>query len=183
MLTAQQVADFFLANRDDEDGLTHLKLQKLCYYAQAFHLALFGSRLFNERIVAWEHGPVVRSVWDRFAYRRGVLPRPDGEEDEQPLPREMETFLDRIYREYGQFSAWRLRLMTHEERPWIEAWAGDRVLSDETMESYFKEKLGAGPTPPQLSTNQVKKLLKRPEHADAIEQSRADFARGAFRET
>ena len=75
--TSHQVADFFLANRDDEDGLTHLKLQKLCYYAQVFHLALIGRRLFDEQLLAWDHGPVTRSIWDRFAYQRGVLPRPE----------------------------------------------------------------------------------------------------------
>ncbi len=49
MLTAFQIADYFLTLVDDEagDGLSNLKLQKLVYYAQGFHLALTGKPLFG----------------------------------------------------------------------------------------------------------------------------------------
>jgi len=42
MLTAGQVADYFLLQVDQDagDAMTHLRLQKLVYYAQAWHLVL-----------------------------------------------------------------------------------------------------------------------------------------------
>lgn len=40
-----------------------LELQKLLYYAQAWHLAWEGVPLFPETIRAWDRGPVVGEVW------------------------------------------------------------------------------------------------------------------------
>ena len=42
------------------------KLQKLLYYTQGFHLAIYGVPLFEEKLIAWEHGPVVKEVYDKF---------------------------------------------------------------------------------------------------------------------
>jgi uncharacterized phage-associated protein len=52
MLQARDVARYFLAKSEPEAGdtISNLKLQKLCYYAQGFHLAVFGEALFGDRI-------------------------------------------------------------------------------------------------------------------------------------
>lgn len=78
--TAEQVANWFLAHnayqsKDDEyiDPITHLKLQKLLYYAQGTHLAISGVPLFDENILAWEHGSVVREVYDKY-HEKGRTP-------------------------------------------------------------------------------------------------------------
>src|SRR4051794_29818552 len=79
-LTADQVADYFLAHVDEESGdnITHLKLQKLLYYAQGFHLAIQGEPLFAEPIEAWEHGPVVCRVYHKVKYcGNRPIDRPD----------------------------------------------------------------------------------------------------------
>ena len=57
LLIADEIARFFIAtvDRDSGDNITHLKLQKLLYYAQGFHLALHrGEALFPDDILAWE---------------------------------------------------------------------------------------------------------------------------------
>ena len=53
-------------------SMNELKLQKLLYYAQAWHLAVFGSRLFDERFQAWVHGPVCRAIYDRFGATKSL---------------------------------------------------------------------------------------------------------------
>jgi uncharacterized phage-associated protein len=62
MITCNEVADYFITIVGESCGedLTHLKLQKLVYYAQGFHLGLFDKPLFEEPIEAWAHGPVVQ---------------------------------------------------------------------------------------------------------------------------
>ena len=56
-LTAEDTAAYFLALVEEDEGelMSHLKLQKLCYYAQGFHLAITGYPLFTDRIEAWTH--------------------------------------------------------------------------------------------------------------------------------
>ncbi len=56
------VADCFLSQSD----MTHKKLQKLCYYAQAWAYALKGYRLEDTDYQAWVHSPVSPALWERF---------------------------------------------------------------------------------------------------------------------
>jgi hypothetical protein len=56
MMPAHDVAKYFVSLVDEEagDSITNLKLQKLLYYAQGAHLALYDGPLFPERIEAAE---------------------------------------------------------------------------------------------------------------------------------
>ncbi len=44
--------------------MTHMKLQKLCYYSQAWHLAWDGAPLFPEKIEAWANGPIIPVLYE-----------------------------------------------------------------------------------------------------------------------
>ncbi|MGR5987198.1 Panacea domain-containing protein [Bacillus sanguinis] len=67
---ARMVAQYFLSRStpNTDRSITHLKLQKLAYYAQAWHLALNGidQPLFKDKIEAWVHGPVCPSLYSVF---------------------------------------------------------------------------------------------------------------------
>ena len=136
------MAAFFLTRQDHDAGelITHLKLQKLCYYAQGFHLAIFDVPLFMEEIEAWEHGPVIPDLWFQYkGYGSTGIPAPS-EIDLSAFDGEVEELLDEVYDVYGQFSAWKLRNLTHDEPPWIEAFSGasTKVIPHEAMRSFFK---------------------------------------------
>ncbi len=68
MICVFDVAEYFLSLADEEAGdfLSNLKLQKLVYYAQGFHLALFNRPLFMAAIHAWQHGPVVPELYHAY---------------------------------------------------------------------------------------------------------------------
>lgn len=142
MLKARQVADYFLtlANPDVGDEISNLKLQKLCYYAQGFNLALNDRPLFNDPIVAWQHGPVIEKLYHEFKVHesRGI-PCPE-DMDFSVYKEEDRELLDEVYDVYGQFSAWKLRNMTHEEVPWIDAYTPGKnvVICHSSMRKFFK---------------------------------------------
>lgn len=65
MASAYEVAQHLirLAEFEEEpDYLTHLRLQKLLYYVQAWSMAMRSRPMFPERIEAWGHGPVVPNL-------------------------------------------------------------------------------------------------------------------------
>lgn len=143
MLNCYQVADYFLAKQDTEAGdtISNLKLQKLVYYAQGFHLAIFNKPLFNEQIQAWMHGPVVPELYQKFKiYGSGAIP-PITEIDLIQFKEETLSFLDEVYSVFNQYSGWALRNMTHEELPWKEHEADAGVISTESMKAYFKTRI------------------------------------------
>ena len=53
-------------NYDVYEGLTHLKVQKLLYFADGVNLAVNDKPLFKEKIYAWQHGPVVKEVYEKL---------------------------------------------------------------------------------------------------------------------
>ena len=137
-LDVHDVARYFLALQDEEAGedISNLKLQKLCYYAQGFSLALRSEPLFAEHIKAWTHGPVVPDLWHRYR-EHGVSSIPRVTDlDLDKYDEDVRELLDEVHDVYGQFSAWKLREMTHTEPPWAET-PRDGVISGERMKEYF----------------------------------------------
>ena len=122
--TALQVAHWFIYHNQiivedmGAEKMTLLKLLKLLYYAEGCYLAINdGESLFDEKILAWEHGPVIE--------------------------KEDESLLEQVFKVFGQYSAWALRNKTHEETPWLEATGNGQYLNGEIsrriMMGYFKD--------------------------------------------
>ena len=142
MISAENVADFLLSLNDPEagDAMSNLKLQKLLYYSQGFHLAIFDKPLFTEKVKAWQYGPVVEEIYNEFSeYSYGAIPIPRRISTKM-FTEEQKNLLKEIYEVYGQFSALRLMQMTHSEPPVINTDKG-KVISHEKMKSYFKKLL------------------------------------------
>jgi len=138
-ITAKYIADYLLSYSDPDIGdiISNMKLQKLIYYAQGFHLALYDVPLFEEPIVAWEHGPVVESVYHEYkAHGSNAIPIPENLDD-TILSTEQKDLLKEVYEVYGQFSAWKLRNMTHSELPWLKTQQNEEINID-LMKSFFK---------------------------------------------
>lgn len=116
-VTSKKIATWIInhTNRESGEAMTHLKLQKLVYYCQAWYLANFDKPLFQEDFQAWAHGPVCRGLYNKYRDAGWSALRP---EKNVKLPGEIEDFIASIFREYGQFSATKLEEMTHEEQPW-----------------------------------------------------------------
>lgn len=140
MANVSDVARYFLSLAEEEagDDVSNLKLQKLLYYAQGFHLALFQRPLFPNEIRAWTHGPVVVDVYHEYKnHGSATIPRQTCDLD--ALTQEEKELLDEVYQVYGQYSAWKLRNMTHEEAPWIAAYdrGADTVIPHGAMQDFF----------------------------------------------
>ncbi len=136
-IPASRVADYFLAIADEDDVVSHLKLQKLCYYAQGFCLAEAGRALFPERIERWQHGPVVRGLYHAFKeYERRSIPCPDSVQlgDYPEIALEL---IDRVYATYGPLEAWALRDMTHREPPWRDS-TPSGTITKSRLRAHFK---------------------------------------------
>lgn len=145
MISANQVADFFLAfAKEHGDYISQLKLQKMVYYADAWFLVNNGSPLVSEEFEAWVHGPVVRTLYHRFKeYRWNPILEDVAFPDLDELQAE---HLAEIYDEFGKYSGYELEQMTHDEQPWIEARgncepdeACENLINKDTMLKFYTE--------------------------------------------
>jgi len=142
MADVLDVATYILEQRGP---MTAMKLQKLVYYSQAWHLVWDEEPLFDEPIEAWANGPVVRSLY-RQHRGRFTLTGPDeitGGDSSRLTPSERET-IDAVLHSYGDKSAHWLSELTHSEQPWREAREGlsqrergDREISQDSLFMYY----------------------------------------------
>lgn len=119
MASAHDVAAYILEQRGE---MSSMKLQKLVYYSQAWHLVWDEEQLFPDRIEAWANGPVVRSLYDEHRGRFKVKSWPNG--DASKLSDAQKESIDAVLGFYGPESAHFLSELTHSETPWREAREG-----------------------------------------------------------
>jgi uncharacterized phage-associated protein len=149
MTSALDAAKYLLTldSQDAGDLTSNLKLQKLLYYAQGVTLALRDVPLFDARIEAWEHGPVCPPVYHAYK-QHGSDPIPPPQEfDSMSLPGEDREILNEVHTVYGQFSAWRLREMTHEEPPYKGRYRpGEKGIEipRDALKAYFSTRVTRG---------------------------------------
>lgn len=140
--SAKEIAEWFLnknriqMNFEDSEYITNLKLQKLLYYAQGCFLAKKDMPLFNEDFLAWEHGPVIRKIYDIYKVN-GASGIEYNKDFNLELDDDVEKILNEVYEKYGQYTAWKLRDMTHQETPW-KTTARNEIISKEKIKEYFK---------------------------------------------
>lgn len=127
---------------EQSELLTNLKLQKLLYYEQGYHLAYFNTPLFEESIEAWQYGPVVVSVYDEYKRFGNTGIQIEIMPTISLLPEEQELF-DEVFDLYSKYSAIGLMNMTHAEAPWQSAGVPARgnIISLDVMKTFFKTRL------------------------------------------
>ena len=148
MYEAKQIAEWFVqrAGQDINKGgefLTQLKLQKLLYYAQGFYMALNnGKKLFGEDIYHLQYGPAVKKLMATLKpYGNNPIPTLNvnlPEFDNNTL-----AVLELVYQKLGQFSAYKLVELTHQEVPWLNSEHGKIISSNEIYSFFKKEYLSA----------------------------------------
>lgn len=99
--------------------MTHKKLQKLCYYAKAWHLAIYDENLIDEQFQAWVHGAVQPALYANYKkYGFESIPQINSFES---IPEEFVSFANEIYESYGHLTGDELEAINHQEEPWIKA--------------------------------------------------------------
>jgi uncharacterized phage-associated protein len=143
-------------------AMSHLKLQKVLYYAQSIHLAYFDAPLIDDDFQAWLHGPVSRKVYDQLKDKSKLYTEvaynplewgantPDVQL-KGLLTNDQIEILNEVIEGYGKMSASQLENLSHSEYPWINARIGygieDRcevIIKKEVMASFYKAQIYNG---------------------------------------
>lgn len=159
-MTPIQAAKYIIAFSDSKgDKITNKKLQKLLYYVQAWNLAVFNDPLFNEVAQAWRHGPVYPTVYQAFKsfgaenvslasdYEKGAIDEEDMMKliaEESNLTQEQAGLIEEVMTKYGTQSAFALEILSHRERPWLDARKGlddfdasEEPITYDAMRAYY----------------------------------------------
>lgn len=149
--SASEIAKYIIW-KSQKAGLqiTNKKLQKLLYYAQAWHLVFRGKSLFKEDIQAWVHGPAINSVYQeykKFGFSPIQIEIDSAEAVNGLTPEELEI-IDAVWDTYGSLDASYLEILTHREDPWVitrnnapEYMSSTAVIPTTLMKEFYGKKL------------------------------------------
>lgn len=137
--------------------MSHLKLQKLLFYCDAYHLAYFDRELVSDKFQAWVHGPVCRKVYDSFkdksvlyadisyCYNEGDI---DVDAEFEKLTSDQKSLLKDVLSTLSTWTGLELERATHSEAPWRSARIGygeaDKCeidISKSETESFYKNEI------------------------------------------
>ena len=128
---------------EDTDNISNMKLQKLLFYAQSAFLAIKGKTLFNNKILAWQHGPVIKEIYEKYKDKgnQGIIEY--DEKNLKDISKEDTDLLIDVYNLFGEYSAWGLRNLTHSETPWKTTKRNEVITTDKMAEEFKKKYLEA----------------------------------------
>ncbi len=130
------------------EEVTPLMLQKLLYFIQGIHLAVYHRPLFEEECRAWMHGPVFPEVYTLFQDFK-YNPIEDArfallEGTEETLNNDERIIIDLVVNTFGRYGGKVLEQITHNEDPWIKARYGygegvasNEPISQDSMQQYY----------------------------------------------
>lgn len=128
---------------ESQGSMSTMKLQKLCYYAQAWSLVWDDTPLFDEDFQAWANGPVCPELFHKTQkkFKVNVSDETGGVGD---LNENQKDTICKVLEHYGNKDAQWLSQLTHMEEPWRKAREGvplgascDNVISKESMAMYY----------------------------------------------
>lgn len=126
--------------KDNNFFVSNLKLQKILYFVQAEFLVTKDDVCFDDRIEAWDFGPVVPVVYHEYKVfgSNNIITRIRKNIFIESSDREM---INEIVNECDRFSATDLVEITHKQTPWINAYEKFRnnEISIESIKEFFRE--------------------------------------------
>jgi uncharacterized phage-associated protein len=152
MYAARAIANYFLNKaRRQNVPIDQMKLQKLVYFAHGYFLAIADCPLLNERVEAWQYGPVIRSIYKQFR-QFGNLPISgisgmqgpsiDSYSDKEKNALATQV-LDIVWDIYGGLTGIQLANLTHQpDTPWCVVRNQEKAyISDELIKNFFLKEL------------------------------------------
>lgn len=141
MATIYDVARYLT---ESTGSVTAMKLQKLMYYCQAWHLVWDEEPLFPDDFQAWANGPVLPNLYARHRgmFKVSSSDFADGSVDQ--LSADQRQTIDKVLGFYGVQTAQWLSDLTHKERPWLDARGtlppgalSEAVISQASIHEYY----------------------------------------------
>lgn len=142
MANVFDVARFIL---EEKGCMSTMKLQKLCYYSQAWSLVWDDNELFPEEFEAWANGPVCVELFHATKGKFSVSAE-DEPGNSNHLTENQKDTVQKVLDYYYPHDAQWLSELTHMEDPWKNARARagvpfgaicNEIITKEDMSLYY----------------------------------------------
>ena len=117
MYSAEIIAKYFLFKDKNKklfnNNVVENNNRKYLFLSQVVFLAKYEKKLFNDDFIAYDNGPVIKSIVNNYSLM-------SARREEVDLPKDVKTFLDKIYDALINASYKELIEISHEDPEWIK---------------------------------------------------------------
>lgn len=130
------INSYYVISYFNEKGVsvTNLKLQKLMYFMEGLYMGITDENfLYDDEFYAWTFGPVCKRLYDY--YKKFESNEISLDEDEKKfvteIPELNRIFIESLFKIFGNWSAYDLVELTHEEgSPWSLVYVSEEETDD-----------------------------------------------------
>ena len=134
-----------ISDDDLYEGISNLKLQKLLYYAQGIYLSISKNKLFKNKILAYQSGPIIKEIYEKYKhYEKKYIPVISTKENDRIVSKiendyDVSNILNIVYDNFAIYTEWQLKNMTNEVgSPWYQTEINQEIPIN-IIEKYFNE--------------------------------------------
>lgn len=143
ILPSRVLADQILFLRAEIDReTTPMQILKLVYISHGWMLGNYGKKLMNEPAEAWQYGPVVPSIYDRFKVFRGDPIDIALQDHSEQFDLVQFALVKEVVKQYRDYDGWALSHITHRKgTPWDTVYRGGKglwsIIPDKIIQNYY----------------------------------------------
>ena len=169
---ARAVANYFLDLASKEGrSLDPMGIQKLVYFAHGWNLAIYGSPLLQQRVEAWDYGPVIADLYQAFReFGPNPITRAAKKYEFDPITglvsesipnisesedaKNTRALIERVWESYKHLTSIQLSNLTHlPGSPWTLArQEGKREIDDTLIREYIQHQAQQDAVPVESGT-------------------------------
>jgi uncharacterized phage-associated protein len=147
------IANLFVKKAMSEGlPITQMKLQKIIYFAEGYHMAKYDKPLISEPFQAWKYGPVIPVIYEQYKEfgSRPIVADIDkftlgSMSQETDLSKSAKDAMEYTWQVTRDISAEKLSAWTHlENSPWNKVYSDSdwsRRINEDDIKIYFKQML------------------------------------------
>lgn len=123
--------------------LTHdfsnLRINKLLYFIQGAFIIEYGETCFENKIFAWQFGPVIPEVYDaikkNYINKLDDPNKPDINDNKKD-----KSLIEKVVRGFENKTSWELVDITHRQAPWVDAYDSgyNKEITPESMKDFYE---------------------------------------------
>lgn len=119
--------------------ISNLVLQKLLYLIQAYSLVDRNQPAFDDRIEAWQYGPVVPEAYYGFKYHFNEIQNANN----NILDENTNRYINEIFETFGRQDPFDLVNLTHSYNSWINSWRNpfDSIITNADIKECHRQLL------------------------------------------
>ena len=138
--SALDISEYIIYYIQSSGGIiSPLKLQKILYFVQADFLVSTGKPCFSDEIFAYDYGPVIPSVYQKYKiYGGGFIPCRYS--DSFIITKADKERIDEMVNLCQPYSATELTAIIHQQAPWKNNYHSEShaVIPKAEIEEYFR---------------------------------------------